>query len=112
MSRDYKVYLEDICESITKIRKYTSGISFQAFKNDSRTFDATVRNLEIIGEAARKVPGDFRVKYPEIEWKKMAGLRDVLIHEYFSVDAEIIWDIINNKLPRLEKQLQAILSKK
>lgn len=79
MPRDYKVYLEDILEAVRKIRKYTSGLSFRAFAEDSRTFDAVIRNLEIIGEAAKGVPEHVRSENPQVEWKKVMGLRNILI---------------------------------
>jgi uncharacterized protein with HEPN domain len=110
MSRDYKVYFEDILEAISKIRLYTENLLLQTFSDDSKTLDAVVRNLEIIGEAVKKVPEDIRLRYPDVEWKKIASLRDVLIHEYFGVDREMIWDIIQNKLPLLEKQIKQILN--
>jgi uncharacterized protein with HEPN domain len=66
--------------------------------------------LEVIGEAIKKVPSKIRSKYPEVEWKRIAGLRDILIHEYFGIDMDIIWDIVQNKLPELEKQINQILS--
>jgi uncharacterized protein with HEPN domain len=110
MPRDYKVYLEDILEAIGKVGRYTVGLSQEAFSGDERTLDAVVRNLEIIGEAIKKVPGKIRAKHSEVEWKRIAGLRDILIHEYFGIDVDIIWDIIQNKLPVLEKQLNQILS--
>lgn len=110
MPRDYKVYLEDILEAIGKISRYTAGVSQKAFSEDERTLDAVVRNLEIIGEAIKKVPGKIRSKYSEVEWKRIAGLRDILIHEYFGIDVDIIWDIVQNKLPVLEKQINQILS--
>jgi uncharacterized protein with HEPN domain len=109
MPRDYKVHLEDIAEAIRKIRSYTTNLSFQAFSSDVKTFDAVIRNLEIIGEAIKGVPEEVRLKYTDVEWKKIAGLRDILIHEYFGVDAEIIWDIIQNKLPVLERQIKRML---
>jgi uncharacterized protein with HEPN domain len=110
MPRDYKVYLEDILEAIGKIQRYTANLSQEAFSGDERTLDAVVRNLEIIGEASKKVPGKIRSKYPEVEWKRIAGLRDILIHEYFGIDIDIIWDIVQNKLPVLEKRKRTMRS--
>lgn len=110
MPRDYKVYLEDIVEAIRKIRTYISGLALPAFAADSKTLDAVVRNLEIIGEAAKNVPPDIRAQSPEVDWKKISGLRNILIHEYFGVDAGIIWDVVQNKLAALEKAAQGILS--
>ena len=110
MPRDYKVYLEDILEAIGKIHRYTKELSQEVFSSDEKTLDAVVRNLEIIGEAIKKVPGKIRSKHSEVEWKRIAGLRDILIHEYFGIDVAIIWDIVQNKLPVLEKQINQILS--
>jgi len=108
MPRDYKVYLDDILQAITRIREYTAGLSPMAFAGDAKTFDAVVRNLEVIGEAARAVPETIRLEHPAVDWKKISGLRDILIHQYFGVDAQIIWDIIQNKLPPLEEQIRAM----
>ena len=90
--------------------RYVSGLSREAFSADERTLDAVVRNLEIIGEAIKKVPADVRSNNPAIEWQKIAGLRDILIHEYFGIDIEIIWDIVQNKLPTLAKQIKQVLA--
>lgn len=112
MSRDYKVYLEDIREAIQKILEFTKGLSVEKFSQDAKTIDAVVRNLEVIGEAVKNIPEDLRCKHPEVEWKKIAGLRDVLIHEYFGMDVEIVWDIIQNKLQPLETQVSALLKER
>jgi uncharacterized protein with HEPN domain len=106
MSRDYKVYLEDVLEAIDKIRTYTANMSADSFVADNKTLDAVLRNLEVIGEAVKRVPDNIREQYEEVEWKKIAGLRDILIHQYFGIDAEIIWDVVSNKLPVLEKQIR------
>jgi uncharacterized protein with HEPN domain len=84
-------------------------MSRQAFMSDSKTLDAVVRNLEVIGEAAKKVPKEIQVKNPQVEWRKIASLRDILIHEYFGVDREIVWDIVENKLPVLVGQVNRML---
>lgn len=111
MPRDYKVYLDDMLESVAKIRDYTLGLNFEGLKKDPKTLDAVVRNLEIIGEAAKRVPEDVRRLYPDVEWKKIGGIRDILIHEYFGIDVNIIWDIVQKKLPVLERQVIRILNK-
>jgi uncharacterized protein with HEPN domain len=109
MPRDYEIYLKDILEAIAKIRDYTSGFSFEDFADDPKTRDAVVRNLEVIGEAVKKIPPEVRLRAPEVEWKRMAGLRDVLIHEYFRIDQEIIWDLVQNRLPIFKEQVRQLL---
>ncbi|HEX4046334.1 MAG TPA: DUF86 domain-containing protein [Elusimicrobiota bacterium] len=109
MPRDFKVYLDDILEATERILRYTAGAA--EFARDERTLDAVVRNLEVIGEAAKGIPADVRKAHPQVEWKKLAGLRDILIHEYFGVDAAIIKDIVKNKLPDLKSNIRAIIKK-
>ena len=105
MPRDYKVYLDDIIEAIDRIRDYTTELSFEKFVNDRKTIDAVNRNLAIIGEAANRIPEQIKNKYPNIEWYGIIGLRNILVHDYFKVDLEIIWDIIANKLSQFKKQI-------
>ena len=109
MPRDYKVYLDDISQAIRKINTYVSKLNQKQFAEDERTVDAVIRNLEIIGEAVKKLPAEIREKHSEVDWKKIAGLRDILAHEYYGIDVEIIWDIITSKLPPLAKQVEEIL---
>ncbi len=108
MSRRVKLYLNDILLSIEKIKKYGRTLSFEKFSQDEKTIDAVVRNLEIIGEAVKHIPPEIRSKYA-YDWKSVAGLRDILIHEYFGVSIKIVWDIIQNELPELEKKVREIM---
>ncbi len=110
MSRDIKVYIRDILHAIEKIETYTSNFKKESLYQDEKTLDAVVRNLEIIGEASKKIPDVMKSRYTEIEWKKIMGLRDILIHEYFGIDYEIIWDIVKHKLPEFKSQIQQILT--
>lgn len=109
MPRDFKIYLEDIIECIGKIYTYTAGLLVVDFCNDEKTIDAVIRNLEIIGEAARRLPEEIRMRFPGVEWHKIISLRNILIHEYPGIDLETIWDIIENKLATLEEQIKEIL---
>lgn len=110
MPRDYRVSLEDMLRSLARIRTLTSGLSYDAFTKNLTIQEAVARNLEIIGEAAESVPHAVKSRYPEADWARIAGLRDVLIHQYFGVDLEIIWDVIQAKLPDLDAQIEGILS--
>ncbi len=109
MQRDYKTYFEDILMAIGKIERYTERLSFKDFKDDELKVDGVVRNLEIIGEAVKKIPAEIRMKYPDVEWNKIAGVRDILIHAYFTVDLEILWDIIEKKLPSFKTKVNQIV---
>jgi uncharacterized protein with HEPN domain len=101
MSRSLNLYLEDILNSIEKIERYTANMTHQNFMTDDRTIDAVSHNLQIIGEAVKKIPTELRERNPQIEWRKIAGLRDTIAHAYFSIDDEIIWDIVETKLTQL-----------
>jgi uncharacterized protein with HEPN domain len=106
--RDWTLFLQDMLDIIGKIGQYTSGMSFQDFLQDSRTQDAVVRNLEVLGEATRRIPPDIRERYPEIPWAQIVGLRNRLIHGYFLVDYGIVWEIVQNELPPLREKLEQI----
>ncbi len=106
MPRETKALFSDILDAIKKIESYSIGIDFEKFKGSQLLQDAVVRNLEIIGEAAKRISPEIRNSYPDVDWKKISGLRDILIHEYFGIDIEIIWDIIQNKLPPLRDSIQ------
>jgi uncharacterized protein with HEPN domain len=109
MARDFKIYLGDMLVAAERIGSYTSGLTYQAFRDDTRTIDAVLRNLEVLGEAAKQVPEIFRSKHPDVEWRKLAGLRDILIHGYFGIDLDIIWDIVGTKLGPLTQQLSVLI---
>ncbi|HHI00585.1 DUF86 domain-containing protein [Thermococcus aggregans] len=107
--RDYRLFLEDMLEAVERIEEYTKGYSFEDFINDRKTIDAVVRNLEILGEAARNIPEEIRKKYQEIPWKRIVGLRNVVIHQYFGVDLKVVWVIISSQLPQLKDKLVEVL---
>jgi len=109
MPRDYRQQLDDILQAITFIREYVKDMDYKAFEADRKTQDAVIRNLEIIGEAARTVPDEVRDKAAEIEWYKIIALRNILIHEYFGVNLKIIWDVIQNKLDAVESTCRRLL---
>jgi len=111
MHRDYRLFLDDILEAVAKIRDYTTGLDYAAFAQDSKTQDAVVRNLEIIGEAAGRLPEPVRSAAPEIEWRKIVGLRNILAHEYFGVSLPVVWDVVQNKIDPLESSCRALLKK-
>lgn len=107
--RDYRLYLEDILQAIKQIERYTKGISAKKLRQNKLVIDAVTRNLEIIGEAAKHLPVLIKRKYPDVEWKKLAGLRNILAHEYFGVDKDVLLDIIVNKVPELKKEISGII---
>ena len=109
MPREYKAYLKDILEAIRKIEKYTENISVDDFVKGELIQDGVVRNLEIIGEAVKNIPEDIKIRKSQVEWKKITGLRDILIHGYFGIDVDIVWDVVKNKIPELKQKILEIL---
>jgi uncharacterized protein with HEPN domain len=107
--RNEEVYLNDVLESIKKIERYTKGVRESGFCQDSQLQDAVLKRLEIIGEAVKNISVSIRKKHSEIPWKEIAGLRDVLIHEYFGVNQKRVWKVIINRLPILKKQIKQII---
>jgi len=108
--RDSRQYLEDILEAAMRVEKYLQGMTEEAFRSDARTVDAVVRNLEIIGEAIKRVPDPVRIRHPEIEWRRIGAMRDMLAHAYFSVDLAIVWDAATRKLPELRMHIAKLLA--
>jgi len=110
VSRDWKLYLEDIATSCEKILRFTEGLSMEQLIQDEKTYDAVVRNLEIIGEAAKHIPSEAQVLLPAIDLRKAAGMRDMLAHVYFGIDNDILWDVVQNKIPELSKAVESFLN--
>lgn len=108
MKRDARVHIADILESIARIEEYTVGVSREDFLLGAQVQDAVLRRLEIIGEAVKHVPQELRTAHPDVPWKEIAGLRDVLIHEYFGVKPERIWKVVSRDLPELKCLVQLI----
>jgi uncharacterized protein with HEPN domain len=103
------IYIEHIHASVLRIKSYTTSIDEETFLKNPLIQDAVIRNFEIIGEATKKLSNEFRLKYPAIEWKKIAGMRDKLIHDYIGVDLWAVWAVVENILPELEIQIKEIL---
>lgn len=109
MSRSLTLYLTDIITSIDKIKKYTLNLSYDQLLEDEKTLESIIYNLMIIGEATKKIPPEIRIKYKQIEWQKIAGLRDFIAHVYFSININIVWNIVQTKLDDLRICIQEIL---
>ena len=101
-------FLSDIRESIHRITAYIAGMAYESFVDDKKTQDAVIRNLEIMGEATKNLSEQFRAEYPNIPWKNIAGTRDRLIHHYFGVNLDIVWQIVTLELPQVALQLQTV----
>ena len=109
MPRTSKLYLQDIVECCENAKEYTSGMSFDEFSGDKKTIDAVVRNLEIIGEAVKNVPNEVLQTQPLLKWKEIARFRDIVVHRYFKVDLEVVWDVVQNRLAELKTAVGEML---
>ena len=107
--RDTGLYLKDILDAIEAIENFVEGMDFESFQKDDKTSSAVIRKFEIIGEATRNIPQDIRKAYPDIPWKEMVGFRDKLIHFYFGIKYEIVWDTIKSRLPELKTKIERVL---
>lgn len=110
MQKDDLVFVSHILESITKIEKYVEGLTSNDFANNDLVQDGVIRNFEIVGEATKHLSISFREKHLEIPWKKIAGMRDILIHDYLGIDIFSVWDTIEKDLPELKRNLEDILN--
>ena len=110
IDRSPRQQVEDILLAIRKVKRYTAGLSADALAQNEMASDAVLRNFEVIGEAARNLPDELKSAHPEIPWRRMVGLRNVIIHEYFGVDMLIVWELAVHAVPELEPQLAALLA--
>jgi uncharacterized protein with HEPN domain len=109
MTKEFIDYIEDIIRAMDDASVFVKNMDYDIFVKDTKTTYAVIRALEIIGEATKKLPSSIKVDYDQIPWKKMAGMRDKLIHEYFGVDLKRIWNTVNNDLPALKPQFEKML---
>lgn len=110
MNRDYKLFIEDMLEAIHKLTVYTDGLTYEGFEQSNLIVDAVIRNLEVIGEAANKIPKEVRDKYPEVPWRKMSDFRNILIHEYFGIDLSIVWIVATQNIPETKPHLLKMIT--
>jgi len=109
MKREYKIFLKDILESMKLIEEYVDGLDFEEFKKDQKTVDAVVRNLEIIGEATKRIPQNVKDNFSNIPWKEMTKMRDKMIHGYFTIVHEILWETAIHDIPETKPLIKQML---
>jgi len=109
MKRNILVFIDDIIEAIESIEEYIEGHTFDSFQTNKMLFDAVVRNLEVIGEASKSIPDEIRDRYDDVPWQRMVGLRNILIHEYFGVNKQVIWKIVSENIPEIKPKMKRLL---
>ena len=107
-ARDWSLFLHDMQSFCDKVIRYTAGLSATQFADNELVYDAVLRNLELLGEAAKQIPNSVRLSYPDVPWRRIAGLRDVLAHAYFGLEEETIWQVVSTSIPNLRMQLDAM----
>lgn len=107
--RNYKLYLKDILDALDTIEQFAREVDFETFKNDDMRSSAVIRKFEIIGEATKNIPEEIRQKYPAVPWKDMAGMRDRLIHFYFGIKYELVWETIKKEIPKVKPLIEKML---
>ena len=108
MSREYRLFLEDMRTACEKIVRFSEGLTLTGFLDDAKTHDAIMRNLEVIGEAAKHIPEEVRKRNPSVPWRKISGFRDVAAHEYFGIDTDVVWNLITREVPGLLDELKRL----
>lgn len=109
MTRNVSLYVKDILQNMQDAEEFVRGFSYEQFAGDKRTFNAVVRSLEVIGEAAKNIPDEIRRKYPLVPWKEMAGMRDKVIHFYFGVNRETVWLAVKERIPAVRPMVEKIM---
>lgn len=109
MTRDPKIFLGHILESIDRILEYTKNLDEDSFADDDKVQDAVLRRIQIIGEAVKNLPEDLRAAHPQVPWRRIAGTRDKVVHDYFGIDIELVWIVVESQLPGLAVDIRSIL---